>query len=99
MSSFSPTDDVHRAACYVPKAQELHKQVPVADGHNDIAWCLRMMEPEGPVGLYKDDRNLRNNHRGETFRGPRHNCLHTDVPRLREGEYVLQSQFYLISTL
>ena len=58
MSSFAPTDDVDRAAAFLPKARELHQQVPFADGHNDLAWCLRKIEPEGPSGLYAEELSV-----------------------------------------
>ncbi|HEX2092777.1 MAG TPA: dipeptidase [Longimicrobiaceae bacterium] len=52
------------------RARELHRQVPLVDGHNDLPWEIRVkaggdlvrMDPEGPLP-------------GQ----------HTDIPRLREG--------------
>jgi membrane dipeptidase len=64
------------------RAKDLHRQVPLCDGHNDIPWCLRCIEPDGPTFQSID---LRLDHRGNKHPGPRHGGLHTDIPRLREG--------------
>jgi membrane dipeptidase len=50
---------------------------------NDLPWFFHDLEPSGPSGLHSVD--LRKNNRGIAMRGPHHACLHTDIPRLREG--------------
>eukprot|EP00606_Chrysophyceae_sp_TOSAG23-5_P001119 GSChrysophyteH2.ASY1.ANO1.1221.1 assembled CDS len=51
------------------EARALHDTVAVADGHNDLPWAIRCMEPVGAWKRFSTN----------------HGCLHTDVPRLREG--------------
>ena len=66
------------------EARALHDTVAVADGHNDLPWAIRCMEPVGACGLNDIELDLRVNHKGKRF-STNHGCLHTDVPRLREG--------------
>lgn len=55
---------------YIRRALELHRQVPMVDGHNDLPWELRVR-----YGGNLDSVNLRE---------PQPQ-LHTDLPRLRAG--------------
>eukprot|EP00605_Chrysophyceae_sp_TOSAG23-4_P000971 GSChrysophyteH1.ASY1.ANO1.1071.1 assembled CDS len=71
-----------QASQRVAEARRLHDTVAVADGHNDLPWAIRCMEPVGACGL--NELDLRANNTGKRF-GTNHGCLHTDIPRLREG--------------
>ena len=53
------------------RAQALHREVPLIDGHNDYPWALRQHDPARDL----DTLDIR-------LSQPR---LHTDIPRLRAG--------------
>lgn len=72
-----------RAHAFLDAAHDLHSRYPVCDGHNDIAWCIREMVEPSPVGINNLDLNV--NYKGVLINGPSHRCLHTDIPRLRQG--------------
>ncbi|HWO87743.1 MAG TPA: dipeptidase [Gemmatimonadales bacterium] len=55
---------------YIRRALELHRQVPMVDGHNDLPWELRV--------------RYRGNLDSINLRDPQPH-LHTDLPRLRAG--------------
>lgn len=77
-------DDALRASEFLEQAKALHRAHPVCDGHNDLPWCFRCMDPaKGEVKL--EGWDLEKNHAGIEYEGPRHGCLHTDLARLAEG--------------
>ena len=80
-------EDLFRASSLLPEAQRILGKYKLCDGHNDLPWTMRNMDEDGLGGevprLNKWD--LDKNHKGTTFSGPGHACLHTDIPRLREG--------------
>jgi hypothetical protein len=62
-----------KGSTFMAEALELHRSVPLCDGHNDLPWAVREMEPIGPCGL--NDLDLRVNHKGKrysTFSGTLH---------------------------
>jgi membrane dipeptidase len=67
---------------FLEEARELHKTLPVCDGHNDLPWATRCMEPAGPCGL--NDLPLDVNNKDLKF-STNHGVLHTDIPRLKQG--------------
>lgn len=73
-------DDIYRAKHLLPEAKRIHGLYPLFDGHNDLPWALR-------AGFENrlDTVDLRQDLRGQKFGKIRHQCLHTDIPRLREG--------------
>mmetsp|Transcript_56014 Transcript_56014/g.127271 ORF Transcript_56014/g.127271 Transcript_56014/m.127271 type:complete len:416 (+) Transcript_56014:86-1333(+) len=85
----SKNEDVHRAADRLEEARAIHKKYPLIDGHNDLPWALH----EGfdhQLGLVDLSQNLS----GKKFEKIRHQCLHTDIPRCREGG--LGGQFWSV---
>ena len=52
------------------RARELHRQIPLIDGHNDLPWRYRELVDRAISKVDIDERQP---------------DLHTDVPRLREG--------------
>ncbi len=84
MSSFSFRDDALRGReKFYEEAKALNRKYPICDGHNDLPWCMRCMEPMGPPRL--NDWDLLKNHSSIHYDGPLHASLHTDFPRLEEG--------------
>ena len=67
----SVTSQARQDPNLLARARELHKQVPLVDGHNDYPWALRQNNVERD--LNKLDIRLPQ---------PK---LHTDIPRLRAG--------------
>lgn len=64
-------DNLHETlAPYLDRARELHRQVPLIDGHNDITWQYRL-KAHGRLS--------------EIDIAERQSTLDTDIPRLREG--------------
>ena len=53
------------------RARNLHKQVPVTDGHNDYPWALRGVDPGRDFAKADITGSMPS--------------LHTDIPRLRQG--------------
>jgi membrane dipeptidase len=53
------------------RARNLHRQVPLTDGHNDYPWALRGLDPGRDFGKADITGSVPN--------------LHTDIPRLRQG--------------
>ena len=70
------------ASSRIEEARAIHETVAVADGHNDLPWAIRCMDPVGACGL--NDLDLSVNNAGIRF-STNHGCLHTDIPRLRQG--------------
>lgn len=68
-----------REDALVERARALMREVPLIDGHNDLPWSLRQQ-----VGYDLDRIDL-------TVRQPR---LHTDLPRLAEGQ--VGAQFWSV---
>ena len=64
----------------VSRAQALHKQVPLIDGHNDYPWALREMDPTRDLNSAEISKPV-----------PK---LMTDIPRLRKGG--LGGQFWSV---
>jgi membrane dipeptidase len=62
------------------RARNLHRQVPLLDGHNDYPWALRELDP---------GRDLAKADIGGSVP-----ALHTDIPRLRQGG--LGAQFWSV---
>jgi membrane dipeptidase len=60
----------HDLTSLVNRARELHRQIPLIDGHNDLPWQYRERVKHA---LWKIDISIEQND------------LHTDIPRLREG--------------
>ena len=84
MTTFHLRDDALRGReKHYEEAKALLKKYPICDGHNDLPWCMRCMEPKGPP--YLNDWDLLKNHAGIRYDGPVHASLHTDFPRLDEG--------------
>lgn len=85
----SADDDIYRAKNRLPEARAIHSSYPLFDGHNDLPWALK-------AGF--DNRlstiDLHQNLRGVKMKRIRHQCLHTDIPRLREGG--LGAQFWSV---
>jgi membrane dipeptidase len=52
-------------------ARNLHKQVPLIDGHNDYPWALRGLDPGRDFSKADITGSVK--------------TLHTDIPRLRQG--------------
>jgi membrane dipeptidase len=55
----------------VARARNLHKQVPLIDGHNDYPWALRGLDPGRDFSKADITGSVK--------------TLHTDIPRLRQG--------------
>jgi membrane dipeptidase len=53
------------------RARNLHKQVPLTDGHNDYPWALRGLDPGRDLAKADITASVPS--------------LHTDIPRLRQG--------------
>jgi membrane dipeptidase len=53
------------------RARNLHRQVPLTDGHNDYPWALRGVDPARDFAKADITRGMPS--------------LHTDIPRLRQG--------------
>jgi membrane dipeptidase len=69
--AMSVTSQARQDPNLLARARELHKQVPLVDGHNDYPWALRQNNVE------RDLNKL-------DIRMPQPK-LHTDIPRLRAG--------------
>ena len=54
----------------IQHAQQLHRQVPLIDGHNDLPWRYRLKANRALSKIDIDQPQPE---------------LHTDIPRLREG--------------
>ena len=62
------------------RARNLHKQVPLTDGHNDYPWALRGLDPGRDFAQADITGSVP--------------TLHTDIPRLRQGG--LGAQFWSV---
>jgi membrane dipeptidase len=62
------------------RARNLHRQVPLLDGHNDYPWALRELDPGRDLAKADISGSVPS--------------LHTDVPRLRQGG--LGAQFWSV---
>ena len=80
--AFACRDDALRASGFLEQAKEIHAKHPVCDGHNDLPWAFRNMEPRGEPRLQNWDLDA--NHAGKTY-ATTYGRLHTDLARLREG--------------
>lgn len=65
---------------YLDRANEIHSEYPLLDGHNDLPWALRTCFDTRWSNL-----DLTKNHTGVDVDGCPWRCLHTDIPRLRQG--------------
>ena len=62
------------------RARNLHRQVPLLDGHNDYPWALRELDPGRDLAKADISGGVPS--------------LHTDIPRLRQGG--LGAQFWSV---
>lgn len=65
---------------YMKEALLVHSKYPLLDGHNDLPWALRCC-----FDMKWSNLDLTKNHTNAKIDGCPWRCLHTDIPRLREG--------------
>jgi len=72
----------HDETCtkHMKKAMEIHSRHPLLDGHNDLPWALRCC-----FAMNWSRLDLRQNWEGKVVEGCPWQCLHTDIPRLKQG--------------
>mgnify|MGYP001410251015 CR=1 FL=1 len=64
------TNDLENDKALLERAMELHGQVPLIDGHNDLPWRYRRMANRAISAMNISEHQPQ---------------LHTDIPRLRQG--------------
>ncbi|GMH80589.1 hypothetical protein TrLO_g3099, partial [Triparma laevis f. longispina] len=75
-----PAPDITRAKPFLKKAREVHKKYPLFDGHNDLPWAIR-----NGFDMKLSNIDLSSNQSSLKIDGIPWGCLHTDIPRLKEG--------------
>jgi len=65
---------------FIEKARQIHKKYPLFDGHNDLPWAIR-----NGFDMKLSNIDLSKNQKDLKIDGIPWGCLHTDIPRLKEG--------------